>query len=335
MSMTVSDLGERALIARLHARLDSRPAHVHLGIGDDAAVIAPDKGEHDVVTTDSLVEQVHFRRDWTPHDAIGHKALAVNLSDLAAMGATPRASLLSLILPANYPLADFDALMEGYVRLAHASGAVLVGGNISRSPGPLIVDVTAIGSARPRRLLTRADARAGDELFVTGTLGGAAAGLALLAAGRDRTSLTPDERDCVDRQERPQPRLRIGRLVGRTSAASAAMDLSDGLANGVATLAAASGVSAVVEAGSLPVHDGARMHAGRARQAPEHLALAGGEDYELLFAVPARRRGRFFAAARRCPELRITRIGRLEPGEGAWLTANGERARIPSGFEHF
>jgi thiamine-monophosphate kinase len=148
-------LGERALVARLQARVGDTPRGVLIGIGDDAAVLEPARGELDVLTTDGLVEGVHFRRDWTPAAAIGHKALAVNLSDLAAMGAIPRASLLSLALPADFPVADFDELVDGYVRLATVSGASLVGGNLTRSPGPVIVDVTAIGRVGRRRLIRR------------------------------------------------------------------------------------------------------------------------------------------------------------------------------------
>src|SRR5690606_10051888 len=184
---------------------------------------------------------VHFRRDWTSASAIGHKALAVNLSDIAAMGATPRASLLSLGLPAALPLEDFDQLVDGYVRLAEATRAPLVGGNIARSPGPLMLDVTVVGSVRPRRVLLRSGAREGDELFVTGTPGLSAAGLALLAAHADRDTITADQRACIDRHERPDPRLRTGRIVARTSAASAAIDLSDGLADAATSLAAAAG----------------------------------------------------------------------------------------------
>lgn len=335
MPQTVSDLGERALIGRLHARLAPPPAHVHLGIGDDAAVIAPERGAHDVVTTDSLVEHVHFRRDWTPAGAIGHKALAVNLSDIAAMGAAPRASLLSLVLPDDYPLADFDELVDGFARLAAASGAALIGGNIARSPGPLVVDATVIGSAHPRRLLTRHGARAGDALYVTGAIGASAAGLALLASGADRATLSDDERACIARHERPDARLRIGRLVGRTGAASAAMDLSDGLADAARGIAEASGLGVVLDAASIVVHPGALAQAERLGQAPVQYALAGAEDYEIAFAVPARVNGRFRAAAHRCPDLHVACIGRFEAAPGAWLDQEGRRSPLPEGFTHF
>jgi thiamine-monophosphate kinase len=336
MSTSISSLGERALITRLHARLEVAPAHVRTGIGDDAAVLLPDRGMQTVVTTDSLVEHVHFRRDWTAADAIGHKALAVNLSDIAAMGATPRASLLSLILPSDFPLDDFDQIVDGYASLSKAAATPLVGGNIARSPGPLVVDVTVLGSVRPRRLLLRSGAREGDELFVTGSLGAAAAGLALLGESRDRTSLTPDELACIERQERPAPRLRIGRLVARVSAASAAMDLSDGIADAAAAMAAASNVGVVIQAAALPCHPGvAPVAARRGLEAPDYV-LRSGEDYELAFAVPARRRSRFLAAARRAGQVPVTRIGHFERTLGAWIEdADGQRSPLPAGFDHF
>jgi thiamine-monophosphate kinase len=335
MSTTVAAIGERALITRLHARLPPDPDHVRIGIGDDAAVIVPERGMQTVVTTDSLIEGVHFRRAWTSADAIGHKALAVNLSDIAAMGATPRASLLSLGLPPDLPLDDFDRLIDGYARLATASGAPLVGGNIARSPGPLLIDVTVMGSVRPRRLLLRRGAREGDELYVTGAPGLSAAGLALLTRSVDRHAITDDERSCIERHERPEPRLRIGRIVARTSAATAAIDLSDGLADAAASLASAAGLGVVVEAAAIPVHPGVAAVAARLGQSPVDLILGGGEDYELAFVVPARRRSRFLAAARRSGGVPVTRVGRFESTPGAWLEIEGIRSPLPAGFGHF
>ena len=208
---TVADAGEHDLIARVRARAGAPPSFVPVGIGDDAAVIEPARGMLDVVTTDALVEHVHFRRDWTDAHAIGAKAVTVNVSDLAAMGATPRVILLSLILPPALPLADFDALVDGVVAASTAAGASLVGGNIARSPGPLVVDVTAIGAIGRRRVLTRGGGRAGDELYVTGTVGGAGAGLAILQSGTDRAALDAESAACLARYERPEARLRCGR----------------------------------------------------------------------------------------------------------------------------
>jgi thiamine-monophosphate kinase len=329
---SIDQLGEHGLIDRVRIKSGLPPAGIVLGIGDDAAVIASERGAHDVVTTDSLIEGVHFNRAWTGARAIGHKALAVNLSDLAAMGATPRASLLSLALPKHFSVADFDALVDGYLDLARAEGATLVGGNLTMSPGPVMVSVTAIGAARPRRVLTRAGARPGDELYVTGTLGGAAAGLSILRNGRDRASLNQAELDAVDRYERPLARGRCGRIVAKTGGANAAIDLSDGLGDAARQLMQASGVGVILEGVMVPVHPAAQGVGG---VNPLDLALCGGEDYELAFAVSARRRSRFLAAIRRCGDINVTRVGRFVEGTGAWLETDAGRHVLPTGFEHF
>jgi thiamine-monophosphate kinase len=334
MSAAIAALGEAALVARLRQRAGVPPAFVLVGIGDDAAVLSPDRGRRLVVTTDSLVEDVHFRRAWTSPDAVGHKALAVNLSDLAAMGATPRASLLSLALPGDLPVAEFDALIDGYVRLADAAGAPLVGGNLTRSPGPLLIDVTALGSVHPRRILRRDRARRGDELYVTGHLGAAAAGLGMLAAGRERAA-GDDEAACVRAYERPEARLRCGSIVARTGAAQAAIDLSDGMADAAAQLAGASGLGVIIEAERLPVHPGARHWAAASGRDPVAVALSGGEDYELAFAVSPKQRVKFLAALRRCRGLPITRVGRFTAEPGHWLERDGALGPLPTGFAHF
>jgi thiamine-monophosphate kinase len=335
MTTSIAALGEHALIERLRQRVTATPPHIEIGIGDDAAAIAPERGTVDVVTTDSLVEGVHFRRDWTRPAAIGHKALAVNVSDLAAMGAMPRASLLSLALPSDLPVADFDELIDGFVALAGRCGAALAGGNISRSPGPLMIDVVAIGSARRRRLLRRDTARPGDDLYVSGSLGGAAAGLALLSAGEERAELTERARAAVSRYERPEARWRLGLTVARTRSASAAMDVSDGLAATARAIAEASGAGVVIEGDAVPVDPAAADWTARGGGDPVLFALGGGEDYELAFAVPPRLRTRFLAACRRAHGLAVTRVGRFVREPGAWLSREGETSPLPSGFTHF
>jgi thiamine-monophosphate kinase len=335
MSPTITTVGERALVARLQERVAPPPAFVALGIGDDAAVLRPARNMDEVITTDSLVEGVHFRREWSSAEAIGYKALAVNLSDLASMGAAPRASLLSLALPPDLPLGDFDALLDGYLGLASTAGAPLVGGNMTRSPGPLMIDVTAIGIVGHRRVLTRMGARRGDDLYVTGTIGGAAAGLAMLEAGRTRDALSPAELVCVGRYERPEPRLRVGALVGRSRAASAGIDLSDGLGDAAARLAQAAGIGVVVDAALLPILDGTRAWALATGQDVTDWAITGGDDYELAFAVSPRQRGRLLTAARRCSDVPLTKIGTFVSEPGAWVERDGKRLPLPGGFAHF
>ena len=211
---TVLHLGERALIDRITARL-AMPSWVVVGPGDDAAVIEPERGALEVLTTDAQVEGVHFDHRFVPPDAIGHRALAVNLSDLAAMGAKPRAALLSLVLPDALDVAVVDGMLDGLLALAARHGVALIGGNISRSPGPLVVDVTAIGSVRPRRVLTARRRTAGDGVYVTGTIGDALVGLEWLRAAcganpagsrGEPDRLAPQ----VNRYLRPEPRVRIG-----------------------------------------------------------------------------------------------------------------------------
>lgn len=335
MTPTVQSTGEHALIERVRRRAGAPPAWVTIGIGDDAAVLQPERRAAQIVTVDSLVEGVHFRRDWSPAEAIGHKALAVNLSDLAAMGASPRAALLSLALPAELPLDDFDALLEGFAALADRERVALVGGNIARSPGPLVVDVTLIGSAHPRRVLRRSGGRPGDELYLTGTIGAAAAGL----AHRQQAGATPpasaELAACVTRYERPEARGQCGVQVARNRAASAAVDLSDGLADAANQLAQASRVGVVLEAGSLPIHPGARTWSEAAANDPVAFGLAGGEDYELLFAVGPRQRRAFLHATARVAGLTVSRVGRLTREPGRWLDRAGTLEPLGDGFTHF
>ena len=195
LDAAIADLSERDLIARIRDRLPAHPPWMLVGIGDDGAVIEPERNRLDVVSVDAVVEGVHFDRRFSPPDSIGHRALAVNLSDLAAMGAAPRYALLSLVLPPALPLRDFDALTGGIIALAAKERMHVAGGNLSRSPGPIVIDVTVAGTVKPRSTLTRSGARPGDDLYVSGSIGAAAAGLeALRSAAEGRAGAAVDER---------------------------------------------------------------------------------------------------------------------------------------------
>jgi thiamine-monophosphate kinase len=326
LSLTVSSLGERALVARITARL-AMPSWVIVGPGDDAAVIVPERGAFDVLTTDALVDGVHFDRRFVPPDAIGHRALAVNLSDLAAMGAEPRAALLSLVLPPSMEVADVDVMLDGLLALAADHRVAVIGGNVTRTPGPLTIDVTAIGSVRPRRALTRTGARPGDDVYVTGSLGGAAIGLRTL----ERGTAGPG----TDRYLRPHPRVRAGMILGRTRAASSCMDLSDGLADGVRQIADASGVGISIDSAAIPLGEGVADWHAREGGDPIDTALSGGDDYELLFTVRPAQRGRFRGARRQFSDLPVTKIGVVTKARDVHIR-DGERVRpLPPGYEHF
>lgn len=337
--MTVADLGEHALLARVLSRLPRSNAAVLVGPGDDAAVLAPGRNERLVVTTDAVVEGVHFSRAYSSPGDIGHKALAVNLSDLAAMAATPRWALLSLVLPGSWPVSDVEELVDGLSALAGRHGVSVVGGNITRTDGPLVVDVTAGGEVRPRRWLTRSAARAGHEVWISGSIGGAAAGLEMLRAASQGAGIGDQGSEraaCITRHRRPEPRVRLGIAVGRARAAKAAMDLSDGLADGLRQMAAASGVGVRIDGETLPIDEGARQwwtgHGIDAVMA----AVAGGDDYELLFAVPAKSGGALRSVARHVSDPPLRKIGVFTKDPRQLVVARaGKEDALPEGFEHF
>ena len=331
---TVGDLGEHELIERITRRL-IMPPWVLVGPGDDAAVIAPERGSVEVLTTDALVERVHFDRRFVPPDAIGHRALAVNLSDLAAMGARPRAALLSLMLPADLPIADMDGVMNGLLTLAAEHKLTLIGGNITSSPGPLIVDVTAIGTARPRRVLTRQGARPGDEVYVTGTLAEAGVGLRVLMDALENGPGDEELAPCCERYLRPAPRVRAGLVLAGNRAASSCMDLSDGLADAARQIAARSGVGMILDAPALPIGTAARRWLDARGLDPVRAALSAGDDYELLFTVRPTHRGRLRGVRRQIGDLTVTRIGVVTKERDLLLREETGLTPLPSGYEHF
>ncbi|MBU8898999.1 thiamine-phosphate kinase [Corallococcus sp. H22C18031201] len=307
--------GEFELIQRFLSHFPR--ARVPVGPGDDCAVLAPSR-EATCVTTDATVEDVHFTRATFSAADIGHKALAVNLSDLAAMGATPRWFVCALALPRDYPPRELSALARGMATLARAHRIALVGGNFT-SAREVSVTLTVTGSLA-RAPLLRSGARPGDALYVSGTLGDARLGFQQLQRGVTRGS-------AVRRQRRPEPRVALGRIASRF--ASAGMDVSDGLAQDLGHLCEASRVGVRMELERLPLSPAVRAALG-----PEG-ALAGGEDYELLLAVPPSRERAFERACARAGE-RVTRIGELTRERG-WVVLNAAGRCVPPapGFDHF
>jgi thiamine-monophosphate kinase len=298
-------------------------------------VLAPGRNERLVVTTDAVVEGVHFSRAYSSPADIGHKALAVNLSDLAAMAATPRWALLSLVIPGSWLVRDVEDLVDGLAALAGRHGVSVVGGNITRTDGPLVVDVTAGGAAPPRRWLTRAGAKTGHAIYVSGSIGAAAAGLEMLDA---QPGTWNQERGtgCVARHRRPEPRVRLGVAIGRARCATAGIDLSDGLADALRQVAAASGVGVRIDGEALPIDAGAREWWAARGVDPVTAALRGGDDYELLIAVPPRSRGALRAVARHVADPPLTKIGVFTKDPLALtIERQGKQDALPEGFEHF
>jgi thiamine-monophosphate kinase len=316
----LGEVGEHAWIEKsLRAVLGTpRDRRVVVGPGDDAAAVRVRSGLLLLLTTDCLVEGVHFRRGWAPPAALGRRAFAVNASDLAAMGGTPAFALLALEAPARLPAAELDAIVRGFVRAARREGAALVGGNLAAGPH-LAITVALVGMSGPRTV-TRAGARPGDGVYLTGTVGGAGLAVRRLAAGgRGRLPV-------------PASRVRAGRLLA--GVAGAMIDVSDGLLQDAAHLARASGVALEIEAGRVPVARACRRALGARALG---FALGAGEDYELLASVPARRERALAGLARRlgCPLTRIGRVVAGAPGVRVLDAAGRPLAPAGAGFDHF
>ncbi len=350
--------GELELIRWIRARAGStRQSQVRLGIGDDCALLRSRAGEELAVTTDLSIAGRHFELAWQPAEAIGHRILTRGLSDLAAMGARPLAAFLSLGLPRELAQARrrsagpqgradavegsraaswIDRFFDGFLALAEATATPLAGGDVAESP-ILAADIVLIGAVKRGRALRRCGARPGDLVYVTGELGGAAAGLQTLA---ERAVRRPQRRAgpapialriprgleaALTAHLWPQPRLAQGQWLAARRAATAAIDISDGLSTDLAHLCEESGVAAEIDAASLPVH----------RSATLEQALHGGEDYELLFTASAATR-----LLRSIAGVPVTRIGRLVRRNTrrplmTLLMADGPQALEPRGWEHF
>jgi thiamine-monophosphate kinase len=299
------------------------PGSVVVGPGDDAAVLA----DGTVLSTDLAIEGVHFRLDWITAEEAGYRSAASAVSDLAAMAADPIGVLVSVAAPGDGELAE--QAMAGVKRLAADVGAALLGGDLTRSPGPLLLDVVSVG--RTDRALLRSGAAAGDELWVTGALGAAAAAVALWNSGR---AVPVPLRDAF---ARPRPRLREARWLVNAGATSG-IDVSDGIAGDAAHIAAASGVAVVLERDALPVHTALHDVALPEGRDAITLALHGGDDYEILVGAPAGRLGLRAQEFARTFGVPLTRVGRVESGEGAFLETARPPAIVPlarGGFDHF
>ena len=319
-------MGEFELIARHFARAAPAGGPVVLGVGDDCALLQPTPGHQLAVSTDMLVEGRHFFAGAEP-EALGHKALAVNLSDLAAMGARPLGFTLALALPAADEawLAPFA---RGLFALADAHHCPLVGGDTTR--GPLTLSLTVFGEVRPGRALRRDAARAGDELWLSGRTGEARLALALR---RGEPWARGELAAVQDRMDRPTPRLALGQALAATEGVRAALDLSDGLLGDLDHILQASGLGAEIDAAALPVAPALRDLDEAHRL---DCLLAGGDDYELLFTADPSAHAAVLAAGAGAG-VAVTRIGRLRAAPG-WrvLDAQGRDLAIRArGFDHF
>jgi thiamine-monophosphate kinase len=323
--MKLRDLGEFPFLRRLQSRV-SQDARVQLGIGDDCAALSLPGTT--LLTTDTLVENVHFRREWTSFSMLGEKAFAVNASDIASMGGEPTFALLCLSVPNDTDVEDLDAFFDGFLHAAEMHNVSLIGGNMSAAPCWMIA-VTLLGNA-PDGILTRAGAQNEDDVYVTGTLGDAALGLRMLQAQR-----TGDDAEFVkSRFLRPTSRVAVGRALASQHLVHAMIDISDGLLQDLGHVCAASKVGAEIEGERLPLSPSYRALLGEREW---ELALTGGENYELLFTASSIHQTAIAEVAQtlHCP---ITHLGRITPqAHGIQVRLADGSVYVPTqaGYDHF
>lgn len=344
-------MNEFDFINKVRERVQQQPSSPGLirGIGDDAAVLKSFTSGDFAISTDLLVEDVDFRRETTRPELLGHKALAVSLSDIAAMGARPRWALLSLGVPKAVWGEDvLDSFYAGFFQLANRYDVTLIGGDVSRTPDKIVVDSIVIGETPKTGAVFRSGARPGDQIFVTGFLGDAAAGLRLLEHGarlqsqplaeRSENVAQSNESRPIDylllRHLQPEPRVGWGILLGEQQLATAMIDISDGLSSDLKHLCDESGVGALVDASQIPIDPLVTELSGRRALDPLMLALHGGEDFELLFTVRSEMVGKL---PKRVDGVSLTRIGAIrEAGQGVQISEGSRTWKLePGGWEHF
>jgi thiamine-monophosphate kinase len=317
---------EADFIAWIRGRIPGRSAGLTLGIGDDAALVAIPPGQELILTTDMSIEGVHFKSALHPPQAVGHRALARSLSDIAAMGGTPRYALISLALSQNTGQVWLKRVYSGLFALARRYGVVVIGGDTAITTGPTMMDVVVTGEVPRSKSLLRSGAKVGDRIFVSGRLGMAALGLRLLQSRAPARKTL--EKAALGAHLLPQPQCALGQFLSEHRLATAMMDLSDGLSIDLRRLCDSSGVGARLFADQIPVpaladKDDALM-----------LALHGGEDYQLLFTVAAAKASKI---PRNFGKVPLHCIGEILPSKGINLiTPEGKRLPIkPNGYDHF
>jgi thiamine-monophosphate kinase len=350
-------VNEFEFIARLREQASARKHSTRIikGIGDDASVVREAGNRDLIVTTDLLVEGVDFYRPAAPPRLLGHKALAVSLSDIAAMGARPYWSFLSFGMPRDAWNSSFkDEFVSGYLALADQFGVTLSGGDVSETKEGIVIDSIVLGEVESGAAVLRSGARAGDQIFVTGNLGGAAAGLKLIELGArvlrgsepgavatgpvvENSQYKRSDDDAIQsvllRQLRPEPRVGWGIVLGEERLATAMIDLSDGLSSDLHQLCRESNVGAIIAAASLPLDENVKQLCGRRALDPLALALHGGEDFELLFTVAPENASRL---PKRVDGVAISRIGDITEDRDVQIKEKNRLWKLGAkGFEHF
>ncbi len=334
---TVADIGEFGLIDRIQ-KIVPKADHKDLviGIGDDAAVIRIDDRRAMVITCDIQVENQHFRLNHISPYQLGRRAMAVNLSDIAAMGGQPNFALISMGFPKSFPLADFDELFRGMRDQLGEFSAYIIGGNLSNTEKELIIDITLLGEISLDQLVTRIGAKPGDRIFVTGNLGGSGGGFYVLE--KYGTYYPKQFKSLVKKHLQPIPRIDVGKKIAQSGFATTMIDLSDGIASDLNHICSMSGMGAEIDQKKIPLPEGIHEAAAISGKSALHIALHSGEDYELLFTIKPETPDAIIHAIAQETGIAITEIGKILTRESGYhlIDLNGRRIPIqPSGWDHF
>ncbi len=333
--MKITSLGEFGLIEKISKSAIRSSSAVIAGIGDDAAVLKVSGSSLLLVTTDMLIEGVHFDLSYTDFYSLGWKSAAVNLSDIGAMGGIPRFCLTSLAIPAAFSVEQISEFYRGFNTVIRAHRTALVGGDTCSSKHGFTVSVTVLGEVEKTRVVTRAGAKPGDRIFVTGGVGDSAAGLEILKRdlkGSAARHAMNGPGTLIEAHLRPSPRMKWGRMIALSRCAHAMIDISDGLSSDLGHICEQSGVGAVIEAWKIPLSLSLRKTAVHLAHKPVHYALSGGEDYELLFTVPAEKLRKL-----RSLDIPLYEIGEITRNRAMLiLNQDGKKKQLrPTGYNHF
>ena len=330
----LSHIGEVGVIRLIERFFPDRPLYIKKGIGDDCAVV--DMGGKDLllVTSDMLVEGIHYHTETSSYEDIGWKALAVNLSDIAAMGGTPHTAVLSIGLRPETPVSVLEAFMQGFQEMAREASIFLAGGDTVAVRSDSVISVTVLGRCSPAELIYRSGARFGDDIWVSGFLGNAAGGLEILLRNEDREGRGRDT--LISAHQRPVPRLKLGKALGESGLVHAMIDLSDGVAKDLRHICDESNVGAVLDRTAIPLSESVQILARDLLHDPFDWAFNGGEDYELLFTSSPEDRKKIEALTLHVLGRPATRIGLMVKERGLWLQTGDIKNQIShGGYAHF
>jgi thiamine-monophosphate kinase len=334
-NQALNDLGEAGII---HLIQEHGPAglasYIRKGMGDDCAVLETGGKRCLLVTTDTLIEGIHFTDQTLSPEALGWKALAANISDMAAMGGTPHTAFLSIGLKPESTIRFLESFMAGFKALAEEAAIVLAGGDTVQSPSFLVITIALLGDCAPENVVYRSGAMVGDDLWVTGPLGNAAGGLFLL---RERLSFEPSGYEAlIQAHQKPMPRLEVGKALGQSGLVHAMIDISDGIAKDLGHICEQSNTGALLQATSIPMSDALVRLAAHVQKSPLDWALHGGEDYELLFTASSSDEEKIVSLVTKISGAPPARIGTIIKGDGIWLETEAGRKRLsPGGYVHF